>query len=187
MTVRVLVPLADGAEEMETVIVVDVLRRAGMNVVMAGVDGADAVTCSRNVRLVPDCALANVTADEFDLIVLPGGAKGAETLATSPIVQAVLRRHAEAGRTIGAICAAPIALVAAGIGRGGTLTSHPAVRSRVEAHGHYSESRVVRDGPIVTSRGPGTAIEFALALIEDMLGPAKAAEVAAPMLVATDS
>jgi protein DJ-1 len=179
---RVLVLLAPGAEEMETVIVVDVLRRAGFDVVLAGVDGRAPVTCSRQVVLVPDCALAEAQGT-FDLIVLPGGAKGAEALAGSTAVQELLRQQERAGRRIGALCAAPVALVAAGVGKGLPLTSHPSVKARLAGHGPYREDRVVRAGKLVTSRGPGTAFEFALALVEDLAGSEAARKVAEPMLL----
>ncbi|MCW8132801.1 MAG: DJ-1/PfpI family protein [Planctomycetota bacterium] len=181
---KVLVPLAAGAEEMETVIIVDVLRRAGLEVVLAGLDGPDPVLCSRNVKLLPDCALADAAArGPFDAIVLPGGAKGAENLAASPKIQELLRTQAGDGRIVGAICAAPIALEAAGVGKGRALTSHPSVKEKLAAFGAYKEERVVRDGKLVTSRGPGTAFEFALALIEDLLGREAAEKVAGPMLL----
>lgn len=179
---RVLVPLAAGAEEMETVIIVDVLRRAGLEVVMAGLDGRDPVVCSRNVRLLPDCALGEAQGS-FDAIVLPGGAKGADNLAASKTVQGLLREYADAGKVVAAICAAPIALAAAGVGQGCALTSHPSVKERLLAFGRYQEDRVVWDGKLLTSRGPGTAFEFALALIEELLGREAAEKVASPMLL----
>ena len=179
---RVLVLLAPGAEEMETVIVVDVLRRASLDVVMAGVQGTGAVTCSRQVKLLPDVSLDAVNGP-FDAIVLPGGAQGAEVLAANPKVQDLLRQQEAAGRWIAAICAAPIALVSAGVGKGQALTSHPSVKARVESHGRYSEDRVVRSGKQITSRGPGTAFEFALAIIEELLGKDAAQKVALPMLL----
>lgn len=179
---RVLVLLAPGAEEMETVIVVDVLRRAGLEVLLAGVEGAGPVVCSRGVKICPDASLSEAQGS-FDLLVLPGGAQGAEALAASPVVQELLRRQAHEGRLIGALCAAPIALAAAGVGSGRALTSHPSVKERLAGFGVYKEDRVVRDGKLVTSRGPGTALEFALALVEELCGREKAAQVAAPMLL----
>jgi len=179
---RALVLLAPGAEEMETVIVVDVLRRAAIEVVVAGLQGAGPVICSRQVRLLPDVALGEAKGP-FDVVVLPGGAQGAEALAASAQVQKLLREQAQAGRRIAAICAAPIALVAANVAQGHALTSHPSVKARVEGHGRYSEERVVRSGRLITSRGPGTAFEFALAIVEDLLGLEAARKVAAPMLL----
>jgi len=179
---RVLVPLAAGAEEMETVIIVDVLRRAGLNVVLAGVMGCEPVLCSRNVKLLPDCALSEVQGP-FDAIVLPGGAQGAEALAASKKIQTLLQQQEAEGKLIGALCAAPIALKAAGVGAGRKLTSHPSVQEKLVGFGAYQDARVVKDGLLITSRGPGTAMEFALALVEQLLGGAAAEHVAALMLV----
>ncbi len=182
MRKRALVPLADGAEEMETVTIVDVLRRGGMEVILAGLAGAAAVKCSRGVRLLPDCALSEAEG-EFDIIVLPGGAEGAATLAASPVIKALLRRQEEQGRMIAAICAAPIALVAAGVAHGHALTSHPSVKDQVAPHGRYCEERVVVEGKTITSRGPGTALEFALKIIEMLFDAERAEKVGAPMLL----
>ena len=182
-TSRVLVLLAQGAEEMEVTIVVDVLRRAGLSVVLAGIDGEGPVECSRGLRLVPDCALAAVH-DPFDLVVLPGGAGGAERLAASRAVGRLLVEQQQAGRPIAAICAAPIALVRHGIGGGRSLTSHPSVRAQVEKHGGYREANVVEDGGLITSRGPGTAFEFALALVARLCGRDAAERLRAPMMLA---
>jgi len=181
-----LVLLAPGAEEMEVVIAVDVLRRGGVDVVLAGVDGADAVPCSRGVRLLPDVALTEALRGgrTYDAVVLPGGAGGAERLANSAAVGELLRDQAASGRWIAAICAAPTALVSHGVAAGRRLTSHPSVRDAVQAHGDYVEDAVVVDGRFVTSRGPGTAFGFALTLVELLCGAARRDEVAAPMVFA---
>jgi protein DJ-1 len=179
---RALVLLAPGAEEMEVVIVTDVLRRAGLEVTLAGVAGNDPVVCSRNVRIVPDCVLEQAIGP-VDLVVLPGGAQGAELLAASERVHHLLQKQDQAGKWIGAICAAPIALVAAGVGKGRAMTSHPSVREKIAAFGRYKDDRVVRDGHLVTSRGPGTALEFALALVEQLLGREAMRRVAEPMML----
>ncbi len=185
---RVLIPLANGAEEMETVILVDVLRRAGLDVVLAGLSGPEPVLCSRGLRIIPDASLAEAGAQApFDLVVLPGGAAGAEALAATPAIHQLLRGQESEGRAIGAICAAPIALAAAGVGRGRRMTSHPSVKARVEGLGAYVEERVVCDGMLITSRGPGTAMEFALALVEALAGREMADRVAAPMILPPSS
>ena len=181
---RVLVVLAPGAEEMETVIVVDVLRRGELDVVLAGLDGDEPVTCSRGVTIVPDAALAQARGP-FDAIVLPGGAEGARRLAASPAVGRLLREQETAQRTIAAICAAPAALATHGLGKGRTMTSHPSVRDAVAAHAHYADRDVVEDGPYVTSRGPGTAMAFALALVARLVGDKQAQALRAPMMLAT--
>lgn len=179
---KVLILLASGAEEMEVVITADVLRRAGLEVTLAGVEGPAPVRCSRGVVLVPDCDLAAVTGD-FDLIVLPGGAEGAKRLGESPRVGALLAEQERKSRLIGAICAAPSALQRHGIGKGKALTSHPSVAAGLREHGSYREDRVVQDGNLITSRGPGTAFEFALSLVARLLGQPAADALRAPMLV----
>jgi protein DJ-1 len=185
--VRALVLLAQGAEEMEVVIVVDVLRRAGVDVVLAGLDGDGPVLCSRGVRLVPDVALDGVAdGAAFDVVVLPGGAEGSRRLAESAAVGELLKGQLGAGRVLAAVCAAPTAFVAHGIGGGRRMTSHPGVREVVAAHcapSPYVEDAVVEDGPIVTSRGPGTCFEFALRLVQRLVGDDAAAHVRSPLMV----
>ncbi|MEM7200377.1 MAG: DJ-1 family glyoxalase III [Planctomycetota bacterium] len=181
---RVLLLLAEGAEEMEVTITVDVLRRAGVNVVIAGVDSAEPVECSRGVRIVPDVALAAIQAEAFDLVVLPGGAGGTDRLCGSAQVGRLLAAQQRAGRPIAAICAAPRALVRHGIADGLPLTSHPSVRDEVAGHGEYSEDAVVRTPQLITSRGPGTSFEFALTLVERLCGAAAAQELRGPMMLA---
>ncbi len=180
---RVLVPLARGAEEMETVIIVDVLRRSGVEVTLAGLDGPDPVPCSRGVTLLPDAALSQAQGP-FDLIVLPGGGEGSERLADSPEIGRLLRDQETRGRPIAAICAAPQVLVAHGVAVGKQLTSHPSVADKVSNHGIYREEPVVVDGDVVTSRGPGTAFEFALTLAERLVGKERADSLRGPMMLA---
>lgn len=186
---RALLLLADGAEEMEVTITADVLRRGGVEVVIAGLAGSDPVTCSRGVRLVPDIGL-DAAGEGFDVVVLPGGMGGAEALAASTAVGGILRRQRRAGRTIAAICAAPIALVRHGIDAGERMTAHPSVREEVAGHGIFSAERVVivtvadqgaGAGRLITSQGPGTAFEFALALVDALRGRQVAAGLRAPM------
>jgi protein DJ-1 len=182
MTKRALVLLAEGAEEMEVTITVDVLRRAGVDVVLAGLDGDAPVTCSRKVRLVPDAPLGAVTGP-FDVVVLPGGAEGARRLGTSAAVGDLLRERESKGELVAAVCAAPAALAAHGVFAGRAVTSHPSVRDAVAAHGRRSDDRVVEDGALITSQGPGTTFEFALAIVRRLAGEAKAREIAAPLLL----
>lgn len=178
-----LVVLAEGAEEMEAIIVVDVLRRGGVEVTLAGLDGAAAVTCSRGVRVVPDVVLADVQARDFDVVVLPGGGEGTRRLAESAAIGALLRTQDEAQRLVGAICAAPAALARHGVGAGRTMTSHPALAEPVGAHANRVDEPVVQDGHFVTSQGPGTSFAFALTLLERLRGADVAASVRAPMML----
>lgn len=126
---KALVILAPGAEEMETVIIVDVLRRAGMEVILAGLISADPVECSRSVKIVPDISLEEaMKLGPFDVVVLPGGVDGAKCLSESSKVKEVLYEQEKEGRCIAAVCAAPSALVAHGIAKGKTITSHPVMK-----------------------------------------------------------
>ena len=182
---RALVLLAPGAEEMEVVIVVDVLRRGGIEVVLAGVDGAGPVRCSRAVTLVPDMALADCAQDgePWDLLVLPGGMPGTEVLANSDSVGEMLRRQCADGRLVGAICAAPLALVRHGVFAGEPMTSHPSVSQEVAQHAVWTAARMVEADGLITSMGPGTAFGFALALVAKLRGGQVAESLRAPMIL----
>ncbi|WP_435103093.1 DJ-1 family glyoxalase III [Arhodomonas sp. AD133] len=175
----VLVPLAEGCEELEAVTVIDLLRRAGIEVTVAALaDGP--VTASRGVVLEADTTLASVLADDFDMIVLPGGGEGAKRLTADERVRDLLARHAESGGWTAAICAAPSVLAGAGLLAGRQVTSFPGWLDEV-ADITYLEEPVVTDDRVVTSRGPGTAMDFALALIEHLEGTATAAGVEAKL------
>ncbi len=161
---RVLIPLAQGCEELEAVTVIDLLRRAGIEVVSAGLEPG-AVTASRGTVLLPDTTLEAVLEDEFDMLVLPGGLPGADHLDQDPRIHRLLQRFSATGRYTAAICAAPKVLANAGLLDGKNATSYPGFLEtfpRVEA----VVAPVVTDGKVITSRGPGTAMDFALALIE---------------------
>lgn len=181
MSASALVILAEGAEEMETTITVDVLRRGGVEVVLAGLDGDQPVRCSRGMRLLPDAALSDVAHQAFDAVVLPGGAEGAQRLCGSDAVGSLLRAREKDDTLVAAICAAPTALSSHGVFRGRRLTSHPSVREILAKHGEVRDERVVEDGPLLTSQGPGTTFDFALALVARLCGTEKAAAVRAPM------
>ena len=178
---KALVLLAQGSEEMEAVISIDVLRRGGIEVTVAGVDGAAPVRCSRGVTITPDVALESVDG-EFDVLVLPGGAEGAKRLAASSRVGELLREQERAGRWVAAICAAPIALQAHGVFEHYQLTSHPSVKAELEGWGDYSEHPVVADRKLITSRGPGTAFPFALRILGTLTSAQRMVEVRAPMM-----
>uniref|UniRef100_A0A131Z259 Protein DJ-1 n=1 Tax=Rhipicephalus appendiculatus TaxID=34631 RepID=A0A131Z259_RHIAP len=182
---KALLILAEGAEEMEAIITADVLRRAGVDVTIAGLTGASPVKCSRDVVVVPDKSLDEAASQSpYDVIVLPGGLKGAESLAASPAVGKLLKEQEKCGRLIAAICAAPIALKSHGIGLGKRVTSHPSKKEDIcKGDYKYSEDRVVVDGQLITSRGPGTAFEFALAIVEKLENKQAAEKLVPPMLV----
>ncbi len=179
---RVLVPLAPGFEEIEAVTVIDVLRRAGVEVTVAGTQ-AGSIEASRGVKITPDKTLEEVRPDDYDMVVLPGGAKGVENLQRHPKLQSLIGDFFAKDKHVAAICAAPSLLAAAGLICGKQATSHPSVKQTVAAASIYSEQRVVADGKLVTSQGPGTAMEFALKLVEILAGKAKVSELKEAMLV----
>jgi 4-methyl-5(b-hydroxyethyl)-thiazole monophosphate biosynthesis len=183
MVKKVLVPIADGTEEIEAVCIIDVLRRAGAEVTVAAVGGLQ-VTASRGVKLVADRSVSACKTVTYDLVALPGGMPGAEHLRDSRDLEEILKRQAREGRWYAAICAAPaVVLQPYGLLAGRRATCHPNFVDRLEKTDAL-ESRVVVDGRCVTSRAPGTAIEFALKLVEALYGEEKATEVARPMVVA---
>jgi 4-methyl-5(b-hydroxyethyl)-thiazole monophosphate biosynthesis len=190
---KVLVPVADGTEEIEAVTVIDVLRRAGAEVVVMSVeDGRNEVVCSRGVRLVADANVKELAGrgapSDWDLIAVPGGMPGAEHIADHVKFHAVLEKHFRAGKLMAAICAAPaICFEPKGFLEGYAATAHPnfvdELGGSLLEKNIYKECRVVVDTQIVTSRGPGTSMEWALCLVEQLYGSQKAREVAAPMVV----
>ena len=177
---KVLIPLAVGCEELEAVTLIDILRRAGIEVVAAGL-AAGSVKCSRGTVIVPDVLLDEVLHESFDMVVLPGGMPGAEHLKNDVRITQLLQKMANAGRYVAAICAAPMALRAAGILEGKTATSFPGVLDKLPGSHQYTNEAVVIDGHIVTSRGPGTAMEFALVLVELLCGSEQRRQVEMPL------
>ena len=178
---KVLVPLAKGFEEIEAVSIIDVLRRAAADVVIASVDGSECVCSSHNVRVLTDCALSAVDSSSFDMIALPGGNEGATTLAKDALPQKLIKEFHAKGKFVAAICAAPIALHAAGILQNVPYTCYPGCNTQIG--GLYTEDKnVVVSDKIITSRGPATALAFALTLVEVLFGTPKAKELAAGML-----
>lgn len=174
--IRVLIPVADGTEDIEAVAPADLLRRAGCDVCIASVDG-EVVACGRGTRLVADARWETVDPAQYDAIVVPGGAHGVERLATHPGVLDALRAAAAADRWIAAICAGPLVLQAAGVIRGRPVTCHPATAARLADAVRQNEPVVV-NGRFVTSQGAGTAVAFALTLIQCLCGSETARRVA---------
>jgi len=168
---RVLVPLAEGFEEIEAITVVDLLRRAGIEVHTASL-AERAVTGSHGITVTADLPLDQVRATDYDMIALPGGMPGADHLKQDPRVISLLQQFAHSGRYTAAICAAPGVLAHAGLLEGRAATSYPGFLRADSAPGiRLREEAVVVDGKVATSRGPGTAMEFGLKLIELLAGP----------------
>jgi protein deglycase len=167
---RVLVPLAQGCEELEAVTIIDLLRRAQIEVVSAGLQPGP-VKASRGTVLIPDTTLEAVVDQDFDMMVLPGGMPGAENLKNDKRVKDLLQRLAAGGKYVAAICAAPMVLAESGLLDGRNATGYPGFLDRMAVPGMiYRSEPVVMDGKIVTSRGPGTAMDFALTLIGLLAG-----------------
>lgn len=169
---RVLVPLAEGFEEIEAITVIDILRRAGVEVISAGLtEGPIKGRC--DITVVPDTAVHRIMEDNFDMVVLPGGLPGTTHLRLDKRIHDIVRRIHEKKGYVTAICAAPTIFAEMGFLEGRKATSHPSTRDEVHARaGEYSEDRVVVDGHFITSRSPGTAMEFALKLVEVLEGTA---------------
>lgn len=174
------VPIADGSEEIEACTIIDVLRRAGVQVTVAGVRVRQ-ITASRGVVLVADKTVADCEGEVFDAIVLPGGMPGAEHLRDCEPLIAMLKAQQAAGRLYAAICAAPaVVLTPHGLLEGKTATGYPSMLDQLP---EASTERVVVDGNCVTSQGPGTAMAFAVELVRQLCGEAKAEEVAGQLLI----
>lgn len=174
---HVLVPLAQGCEELEAITITDLLVRAGISVTTCGLDERP-VKASRGTTIIPDTSINNVMTETFDLIVLPGGLPGADHLRDDAQLQSLMKKQVEENKYLAAICAAPKALAQAGLLDGKTATSYPGVLEALNNKNISISTRAVEiDGNIVTSRGPGTAMDFALTLIELLAGKEKRDEV----------
>jgi len=184
MAKKVLVPIADGIEEIEAVCIIDTLRRAGAEVTVASV-GALQVTASRGVKLMADTSITNCVNETYDAIVLPGGMPGAEHLRDSVALIELLKEQKAAGRLYAAICAAPaVVLHHHDLLKNVQATCYPALQSQLDPN-QASNERIVAHGQCVTGQGPAVAIEFALKLVEMLFGQAKAKEVGEAMLFQT--
>lgn len=181
MQKSVLVPVAEGTEELEAVAIIDVLRRAGAAVTVASVSGNRQITASRGVVIVADALIQECENTAFDLVVLPGGIPGAPNLRDSLELTRILKRQRENAGLYGAICASPaIVLEHHGLLEGRQATCHPGFVNQLSDKTRV-DSRVVVDGNCLTSKGAGTAVEFALTLVEQLYGNEKRQEVAASL------
>lgn len=178
---KVLMPLAQGFEEIEALTIVDILRRADIEVVLAGLQPGP-VTGSHNISIIPDSTIDSVNSGDFNMIVLPGGQPGSDNLNADPRIHKLLTEFAASEKLIGAICAAPIVLAAVGLLSGKKATCYPSYSDRLNG-GIYNASPVVSDGSIITSSGPGTAVSFGLAIAARLAGRHAADAVAKAMLV----
>ncbi|KAF9372707.1 Protein deglycase DJ-1zDJ-1 [Podila verticillata] len=196
-----LVLIADGTEEMEAVITIDVLVRAGLDVTVASIKpeaSVQPVKCSRGVKIVPDTLLSSlpmptITDDElspkvFNVLVIPGGGPGAQAMVASPLVHEWVQSHYKKS-LLAAVCAGPTVLKASNVAKGAKVTSHPSVRSELEGYFAYQDNYIGKsivvqdkDHRLITSRGPGSTFEFALAIVEQLQGAKTADEIRGPMM-----
>ena len=182
MSKKVLVPIADGSEEIEAVGIIDILRRAGAEVTVASVDDLQ-ITASRGVKITADCLISDCMDQTFDLIALPGGMPGAEHFRESSQLVDMLKKQREAGRLYAAICASPaVVFQPHGLLAGKKATCHPGRKDTLE-NKEAADSRVVVDGNCITGQGPGSAMEFALKLVELLLGKEKMKQVEGPLVM----
>lgn len=178
---QVLLILADGFEEIEAVTPIDVLRRAELDVVVAGL-GKKVVTGAHGIKFEADMEL-KAYAGSPDAVVLPGGMPGAANLAASPLVADWLQRVFKANKIIAAICASPgVVLSPLGILNNKQATCYPGYEDRFGATTRGTKDRLVRDGNVITSRGPGTAFEFSLAIVSELAGKSVAERLADGMI-----
>lgn len=178
----VLVPLATGFEEIEAISIIDVVRRSGINVIVASVNGDEDVRGAHGIVVKTDKSMKNIGVDDIDMIVLPGGGGGTKILAADEKVQALLKEMDAKGKHIGAICAAPFALYKAGVLKD-RFTCYPSVEEDINNSGYDATSNVVSDKNILTSRGPATAICFGLEIVKILLNEAAEKSVKAGLLV----
>ena len=180
---RILVPLAEGFEEIEFSAIVDILRRADLDVTVASLKPGP-VRGAHGIAIVPDADLGRLDTSTFTALVVPGGQPGTKNLLADGRVAELAKRLNAAGQPTAAICAAPTVLHAAGILQGKRATSHPSVRNALTGVEVLPDERVVRDGLVTTSQGVGTTIAFALSLVARFAGEERAAELARAMVVA---
>jgi len=177
---KILVPLAEGFEEIESITVIDILRRADLEVITAGL-GSGPVEGSHKVRVVPDASLDDIKVDDFDAIILPGGYPGFVNLESDQRVIKAIRDMYQAGKCVAAICLAPAVLMKAGVLEGRKATINPYGKNQIPKD-IYADDRVVVDKNLVTSKSPGTAMEFSIKLVEILAGKEKSIEIAEEVL-----
>lgn len=174
---KALIPLAKGFEDVEAVTVIDVLRRGGVEVVTASLSGSTDVLSAHGIRMKADASLADVGDGDFDAIVLPGGGEGTENLKNSDALVRLLRRQNDAGRWLCAICAAPTVLVEAGVlAEGLHVTCYPTCQMELDRP--WSPVPVVVDGNVITGQAPGSALLFALVVLQTLTDEATARRIA---------
>lgn len=181
---RALIIGSNGSEEMELIITSDILRRAGVQVIIAGLQDQPTIICAKNTKLQVDRLLQEVLHLSFDAIILPGGQPGSDLLAADERVGTLLRSHEQSYKILAAICAAPFTFVRHGIAQGGQFTAYPSFRNEIIDAGYqYSEEDVCHWKNVITSRGPGTTFEFALTLVSILTNTQQATRLRKELLI----
>ena len=165
---KMLVPLADGFEEVEATTIIDLCRRGGIEVTVAGVTGIS-VKGGQGIKVVADCLIDSVEIDSYDMITLPGGLAGTLVLSENETIQLILRRMKKQDKYIGAICAAPLALHTADV-LNQDFTCYPSIENQIRTEGYHQDLSTIIDGKVMTSQGVGTAIDFALKIVRELQG-----------------
>jgi len=165
---KMLVPLAEGFEEIEAITIIDVCRRGDIDVTVAGVTGMS-IKGSQGIEVAADCLIDSVDINSYDMITLPGGLGGTMVLSESENVQSILKQMKEQNKYIGAICAAPLALHTADV-LNKDFTCYPSIENQIRLDGYHQEQSTVIDDKVMTSQGVGTAIDFALKIVRQLQG-----------------
>ena len=165
---KMLVPLAEGFEEIEAITIIDVCRRGGIDVTVAGVTGMT-IKGGQGIEVASDCLIDSVDINSYDMITLPGGLAGTLVLSESENVQSILKQMKEQGKYIGAICAAPLALHTAAV-LNEEFTCYPSIENQIRTEGYHYDQSTIIDGKVMTSQGVGTAIDFALKIVRELQG-----------------
>jgi protein deglycase len=177
---QILVPLANGFEEVEAIAIIDICRRGNIEVIVAGVDDQIAMG-AHNIPIVTDCLIDEVNVNTLDMIVLPGGWGGTESLASNKTVQSILKKMKQDDKHIGAICAAPYALNAAGV-LSDNFTCYPSIENKIRIQGYDKDTDTVTDDKVMTSQGVGTAVCFSLEIINTLQGEMMAQKIKKELL-----
>ena len=165
---KMLVPLAEGFEEIEAITIIDVCRRGGIDVTVAGVTGMT-IKGGQGIEVAADCLIDSVDINSYDMITLPGGLAGTLVLSESENVQSILKQMKGQGKYIGAICAAPLALHTADV-LNKDFTCYPSIENQIRIDGYHHNQSTIIDGKVMTSQGVGTAIDFALNIVRQLQG-----------------
>ena len=178
----IIIPISNGFEEIEAITIIDVCRRANIKVTIAGVENLETIG-AHGIKIISDTTIENIKCNDFDMIVLPGGLPNAFTLADNEKVQSLLKEFKEKDKNIGAICAAPYALHKAGV-LNENFTCYPSFEQKIKLNGYHEDDAVVIDNKVITSRGPATAMIFALEIVTILCGEEVSDEVRNGLLMA---